>query len=418
MIDGIKFTAQLNSLEELLESGSIQLFASVDLKTGEQLRREWTGRGMHYYNGRFELYRLKVYEKWCPTDQRIVYMLIVTGSIHKNHFGGRNDGRLQFENIIAEINHICLALGISSKDCELRNLEVGTNIEMLCPVTPFIENRVLLHQTTPLGPYAQDRKGVVLGRYAKHSQYSVKCYDKGVQYNLPVNVMRFENRYVKMQPLKPYLISTLHDLTDPAKLSELLKLLVVSWDDVLISNPDITSNIQSVSENERELLAKGQYRDYWIKLHKENPKQFYRSRTRFKKLNEIYSSTNAHALVRDLIEKEIATFKAGMNLPVSETFLPTLSPAEDSTEDIFTIKINCNPIMDQHSQEYENNQRIEIPKNSNKNEHQSKINNQKTNTNQGRSETTVPRLTKIKKVVGRCFKGLQRIIDKMSNLIK
>ena len=62
-----------------------------------------------------------------------------------------------------------------------------------------------------------DRNGFILGKYCKLSQYSIKIYDKGKQYNLPYNLMRYEVRFTKMSIFKDKNVKTLNSLKTYSK---------------------------------------------------------------------------------------------------------------------------------------------------------------------------------------------------------
>ena len=233
------------------------------------------------------------------------YHMMIRGSLHKNHFNGRNSERFSFDMLSAEIAHLCRSLNLKPESCNLRNIEIGLNLPLYFPVFPFIQNNVLMHSTNPFEYYKRDSRGKVIGKYATHHQYVVKLYDKGLQYDIVDNLLRFELRYKKMQIPNKYGIKTLADLTDINKMRDFSKLLLMACDRLLIGNTDIQIDDIKLSPSQRQLILEGRNRDYWTRLHATNSKSFDRQRRNFRKLVKEHSGMDKHALIRERIRQEL-----------------------------------------------------------------------------------------------------------------
>src|SRR5690606_582548 len=162
----------------------------------------------------------------------------------------------------------------------------------------------------------EKKDGICLGRYAKHAQYSVKIYDKGLQNNLPEPLLRIELRFVKMQPLNKIGIATIADIAKIEHAPTLLKLLCRAWIEVLVNEPEINIDTLNLTATERKLITMGRYRDYWKELHKNNPENFKKKRSKFCELMRKYGN-NTKRLVLELIKTEWQQMTNSPNLPLA-----------------------------------------------------------------------------------------------------
>src|SRR5690606_12989551 len=136
----------------------------------------------------------------------------------------------------------------------------------------------------------EKKDGICLGRYAKHAQYSVKIYDKGLQNNLPEPLLRIELRFVKMQPLNKIGIATIADIAKIEHAPTLLKLLCRAWIEVLVNEPEINIDTLNLTATERKLITMGRYRDHWKNLATNEPEKFKYQRRQYRALMSKYGS--------------------------------------------------------------------------------------------------------------------------------
>jgi hypothetical protein len=312
MIDGIKLIARIKDFDAWKNMTRISFPNLTDLDTGEVIGRKLKcNQNIITYNhyGKFETYNLIVKETDFYENGRFLkktFILFVKGSLHKNFYQGVNYERLNWYDLQSEIDKLTGNLCLQPEQLKIQNVEVGLNVITPFPVTDYINGSVLFHSTKPFENYDPDGTGLILGRLATHTQHSVKCYDKGVQNSLNYELMRFEDRCIKMQYIAKYGIKTLKDLTDYTKVSKLVELILSAWDNVLVYEPDIDLDKGGLSIQQKELLEIGQYRDFWVKLHKEDSRKFHRQRTMLRKLMATNSPVNTQSLIRDLIKEEWA----------------------------------------------------------------------------------------------------------------
>jgi hypothetical protein len=313
MVCGISMRCEIEDFEFWKQQVGISFTTDVytDSYDGSIKGVEYPTHTTYIHRAKFESYNLTLreihYKNDCSSERKIRYFLQIDGSIHKNSLG-QNYERLSFSELKKEIVHLGIYLHLDLHNCILHNCEVGVNIELPFKVREYVYNSIILHKTKEFEQYAEDRNGLRLGRQCTHSQYVVKVYDKGLQYNLSKNIMRFELRFVKMEVLHKYGIFALSDLIDFRKVNNLLSLLLKAWQDILIYEPPTNNNKFSMTADEQALLYNGNNPKYWINLQKKDRNLFNRQRVKFKSLmNRNSLNTQSYILKTIRAEWEILT---------------------------------------------------------------------------------------------------------------
>lgn len=312
MIDGFRAIATIPEFDTWRQSTGVNFNTQVDIDTGDvEVWRDWKDKNISTvtYTGKFERYLLAVKQVDTYIHGSLEsrhFTLLIKGSFHKNYYHGRNYKRFHHVDLQAEVMHLCDALQLLPQDIRLQNVEVGVNLLLPYNVNWFINTAVLMHKTVAYTDYRPDRTGRILGRYAEHAQYSIKCYDKGAQNLLDYQLMRFEVRITKMQIVSVYGIETVADLMNNNKVTTLLKLLTDAWDNTLIHEPNIDIASIVLTDIQKELMQGGRHRDYWLLLHRDRGQYFNKQRTKFRELSARYSNSHTHQMVRKLILSEWA----------------------------------------------------------------------------------------------------------------
>jgi hypothetical protein len=317
MIDGITLNYQINDYEAWKKAVNPSLFLSVGSETGEVRSKKRINTTTTTQKGKFETFDLTVKEVMNETTGKQSFYLNVKGSLHKNHYSGSNYLPFTFQDLQEQINHLCKNLCINPNEAQISTLEIGLNICTPFEVTPFIRRNIICYKGYSFNYYKPDRQGKCLGKYCvQPKQYSIKIYDKGLQFDLPENLMRFEQRFLKMQPLNKKGIKYLSDLQNFTKVDSLKEILFKAWKDVLIF--DIPGNVKNlpIKQSEIELLNEGKNPTFWEGLKETLSKDQYKYQTRkFKKLVAKYGN-NWQTLVNDLLKNEWQNlFKNYPNLP-------------------------------------------------------------------------------------------------------
>ena len=151
-----------------------------------------------------------------------------------------------------------------------------------------------MHEGKPFIPMPQG-----IGKSCEHSQYFIKIYNKGAQFNLPENILRIENRVRTMDYLhsKGIYIRSLADLLNVHNLKLLGNNLLSRFNEILFF--DSTIEIENLREKDQLVLLKARIPSHWTNLGNKSKVDQFR-----KKYNQLY---NAHKKIdwKLLIGKEI-----------------------------------------------------------------------------------------------------------------
>lgn len=312
MIDGIKINCQILDFPAWKNSVSIKLFAPTNLFDGEQEVKEYvniqkgTEQRTITHTGSFESYKItikEVHKIFKDGKKTVTYYLILDGSLHKNFFQGGNHLPFTWKNLQDEIKHIETCLQLFGDFVSLKNLEFGVNIPLPFLVFSFLQSNLLSYKGRLFNAYDRGRNGVCLGFECQLSHYSVKAYDKGLQFNLPENLMRFELRFLKMQQLQKLGFNTLSDLKNAEKVNGLLCLLLDAWDNVFLFDSSIKLNNPELKPQDRELLRNGSNPRFWMQLKTKDIRNFNFQRAKMKELITTYGQ-GWHKFIYDLVKSK------------------------------------------------------------------------------------------------------------------
>jgi len=249
----------------------------------------------------YQTYKLVINEV-IRTNRQPKYYLKINGSLHKNKFSGANYERFYHTDVINEIYNLCTILGIDSKRAKIDGLEFGVNIKTDFTPHSYLSEHLIRYKHLQFNQYAPDRRNRRLGYECVLSQYRVKIYDKGLQFDLSYNLMRFELKFKTMQKVNGCGIYNLHDLTDKNKIDRLKVLLLDAWNDVLLYEPMETANV-TLTDLQKELIQCGNNPKYWSKLKNDNKTKYNYHRAVFKELIRNYGK-GYHSKLLAEIDKE------------------------------------------------------------------------------------------------------------------
>jgi len=229
--------------------------------------------------------------------------LSISGSLHKhwNSITGRglqNYNDFSFNDLTKTVNTLCQSFNLDSNQCKLENVEFGVNITPTIPANKILK-AVINHR---LQPFTRDYSNNKRFREAIHRQYFIKIYNKGLQYEQPKNILRFEVKVIKMEFLKNFGITTLSDIIDNDKLISLGKELRDNFRDVLFYGIDLPVN--SLNLNERVVLSEGRNPQNWIDLKNGNRNTYNQRRKRFIELVTRYSTFNISENIGKMITEK------------------------------------------------------------------------------------------------------------------
>jgi hypothetical protein len=288
MIDYIKIMNLPVQIPEIFKNPFLNFGTSVNVETGEIHGKPQIAK----YKGISFLIRKNKKTK--------EYQYInLEGSIHKYwNNGEHNYNDFGFNNIVSVINELSEKFNIDPFKTRLNNIEFGVNL-----VTPFNPDVFLKSIINHKGKYflihRQKNKHF---RECEHSRYYLKIYNKGLQFDKN-NILRFEVKVTRMEHLKEIGISHLSDLLNHYKYLLLGTELKTYFNGLLIFDSRIS--LEDIKQHERLILTEGINSEYWEKLKKSNPNNYYKKRNRFIELSEKYGATKIKSEVYNLLDNKI-----------------------------------------------------------------------------------------------------------------
>lgn len=192
--------------------------------------------------------KFKIYQKG---------LLIITGSLHKYYNGGfHNWNDYTYQDVCFTLTWLKNQFGLCLSDCVLQNIEFGVNIVTTYNVQDILNN-LLLHKEKPFDSY---HNGYY--RQIQRSDYFIKVYNKGKQYNQKENIMRFEIKCVKSRVFNPMGIFSLDDLLSENWIGTIKNRLLSEWQNILVY--DSTMSFKTVDDK----YYKWNNATYWSSLNR------------------------------------------------------------------------------------------------------------------------------------------------------
>ena len=195
------------------------------------------------------------------------------GSIHKFRNNGlHNHDDFGYQAVVNTIQDLQNTLGVEPAQCQLNNLEYGVNLVTEFDPTLFINDIILHHGIFFRGM----NKGI--GVECEHSQYFIKIYNKGVQYNLPYYVLRIEIHVQTMEyfSLKGIEIDTLEDLLKIENHQKLGRDLLTQFNKIKFYDSLIPT--ASLAIEDQLILANARIPKFRVSLSNKNKADYFRKR--------------------------------------------------------------------------------------------------------------------------------------------
>mgnify|MGYP003576762583 CR=1 FL=1 len=297
MFDGIKLSSRITDFEAWRQTVELDFTSQVDTRTGEVINfSKAKDKKVYKYFSSYRNYRLVLKEVHFTNESNYLepsYYLTIRGSLHKSFFGGQNYEFFSWMDIQEEINTLVNGLKIHPEKTYLRSIELGLNIPVPFNVIRFLESDLLMYRSSFWNQYRPDNQGVKLGFFCNCAHYDVKLYDKGLQYKLPYDLMRFEVKFKKMQKLNRMQIETLADLQNLERANKLFDLLQDMWSNVLLWELNAQS-LSKLSKVDVQLIENGRSPDFWKNLWREKRSKFHNMKKRLGKITNQQMDTKHH----------------------------------------------------------------------------------------------------------------------------
>lgn len=337
MLDGIKFTFKVPSLEMWQDRAGIELNSNVNLLTGElkqstRYRREYNDGTKTFKKwGTLNSYYVEAIEK--IVGEKSTYRINARGSLHKAYHG-TNFNRYYWHELQDHLVYLTDTFGVTPNNMIIQNLEFGVNIELDQPVITLLDTSLISFSGKTFNQYDKDRYGHSIGYYYKFWEYDLKLYDKSLQNDLKDrHIFRIEKAVSKMRAISKHDIKLVSDLSIREKVLSLSESLLASWDRVILIDQSITARVN-------DSLIQSNLKDYsnpkyWEKINSSADKKRYH----LDKLKSIQNKFGDH--LHDNLKRQMQDeWKAGF----IETSYPVFSPFVRDTKNtplprVFPIKI-------------------------------------------------------------------------------
>lgn len=284
MIDFIKIEVQNADIQKIKDNPLLEWMQTTNERTGEV--KEYTS----FYHGLTFVIKNNQY-------------LNISGSLHKHWNSATGNGEqnyndFTFKDLTGVIIQFCKSFELSPESCKLANLEFGVNVSPCIHANEILRS-VINHKGKPFTQEYSENKRF---RECERQRYIIKIYNKGLQYNQPGIILRFENKTIKMEHLKGTGITTLKDLLDPVKIERLGVILTDNFNELLLY--DYTIPCKGLSASKCLILSQGQSPSYWMNLLESNPNNYYKKQKRFKDLVRKHGTRDLYEIVGTLIPQK------------------------------------------------------------------------------------------------------------------
>jgi hypothetical protein len=233
--------------------------------------------------------------------------LYIAGSLHKfwnsvNNEGYQNYNELNFQHLVFMIKDFCTWFELNPAQCLFESIEFGVNLSSKIETSEILSSAISHKGKSFSDEYSTNKQF----RVCERQDYNIKIYDKGLQYTLPNNTLRFEVKAKRMVYLKRMIVS-LSDLLVIGNIERLGIILLKEFYDILFY--DYTIIEADLTERNRLFLVHGQNPKYWKDMLKEKSEKgkrssYYKKRNQFRKIVAEFGNQDIGKIVGAEISKK------------------------------------------------------------------------------------------------------------------
>lgn len=189
---------------------------------------------MEYHTGEIKYpYTAKLGSMDVGVSERSGY---VKNSLHKlynyrENSEEQNYNDFSFSKICSEVDYLSKNI-IDAGKTKLTQLEFGLNIEIDKLPEILVRRNFIMHKYE--GGSANNYHGNGELKLFSHNNFFIKVYDKGKQFGLDENVLRFEIKFIRAKEFQKMGIFNIGDLKDKSNLRKLFKNLIKRFDEMNI----------------------------------------------------------------------------------------------------------------------------------------------------------------------------------------
>lgn len=174
----------------------------------------------------------------------------VKNSIHKLHNFRECSVELNYDDftyseICNEVDYLCKNI-INAESARLTQLEFGLNVETKMLPEILVRRNFYMHNYKEGSRNNYGGKGEL--KQFTHGNYCIKVYDKGKQFELEKNILRFEMKFIKAREFKKFGVFNIQDLKNKQKLRILFKNLIKRFDEMTIVDDFDAGSIKSIDD--------------------------------------------------------------------------------------------------------------------------------------------------------------------------
>lgn len=174
----------------------------------------------------------------------------VKNSLHKlfnyrENSEEQNYNDFSFSKICHEVDYLTKNI-VDAGTTPITQFEFGLNIEIDKLPEMLVRRNFIMHKYKGGSGNTYQGKGEL--KQFSHDNFFIKVYDKGKQYELAKNVLRFEIKFIKAKEFQPLGIFNIEDFKDKRNLRSLFKCLIGRFDEMIIVDDFDESSIAVIND--------------------------------------------------------------------------------------------------------------------------------------------------------------------------
>jgi hypothetical protein len=240
-------------------------------------------------------------------------------------------------DFVKTVDDFCSTFNLLPEDLHLLQLEFGLNIRPPLKTNETIRQFVCNAKGDSFGAM-RSKQGKPLGIVCELTEYSIKVYDKGRQYQLPDQLLRIEQKVTCGKFIRRMGIHKLSDLQQPEVWQRLSEELLKTLQNLIIREPSIQEN--KLSTSKRLFVHQAATAHYWKGLE---PNQRLKAKKRLNEIVKRYADRNLKDCLRitctEKIKSILPDIKKGYVFPeVGSLKRQNVHPSKGVCS---TTSINC-----------------------------------------------------------------------------
>ncbi|MFT3908063.1 MAG: hypothetical protein QM737_01445 [Ferruginibacter sp.] len=323
---GIQFGYEVGDV-----TGEILSDSESELHTFWKSKKQWNG------------WDLTLRRYLCKLSGELERRLYIKGNPSKIYYDGKNYANvplLEFNKILTEFaNAFCLKLeNVKPAAPTEASITLQPDPEVLLLSKEILRERIFSGKADKEGDdryeVEKNKAGDLMGYKFKHGHFTNKIYLPALKFREPLNSIRIELRFDKIQSLfERTSITSWADLVKPEGHLELCRILLESLDKTIIVDPSLRRNIRSYPAWLNEMIYEGKKAEYWINRfpYTASDKTLKERLMKYRELS-YEKGEGLHIKLRLLIERECDLLRKPSSIEGTEL---------GGTTDILNIK-NCN----------------------------------------------------------------------------